>query len=63
MPPEPALSNRPLDPSAELLTATASRQKRFIDALNEDAAILCHFDAVRDLNDLTGGSKGIGKKL
>jgi len=62
VPPNPAERNGALDTGTEFLATAASRQKRLIDALNEDAAILCRIDAVRDLNDLAGGSIGIGKR-
>jgi hypothetical protein len=62
-PPNPAQRNGAFDTGKEFPATAASLQKRFIDALNEDAAILFRSDAVRDLSDLAGGSKGIGKRV
>jgi hypothetical protein len=44
-----------LDPGAELLTATAIRQKRLVDALDIDTTILHSFNAVSDLDELACG--------
>jgi hypothetical protein len=63
VPPNPAERNGALDTGTEFLATAASRQKRFIDPLDKDAAILCRFDAVRDLDDLLRGSTGIGKGM
>jgi hypothetical protein len=39
-------------PGAEILAAATSRQKRRVDALDVDAAILHRFDSVRDIDQL-----------
>jgi len=61
VPPYPAERDGALDPGSELLAAAARREKRFVDALDIDAAILHGFDAVRDLDDLARGGIGIGR--
>jgi hypothetical protein len=60
MPRNPAQRNGALNTGTEFLAIAASNGS--LNALDEDAAILCRFHAVRDLNDLAGGSIGIGKR-
>jgi len=61
VPPEPALRDGAFDSGPEVITAAASGQKRRVDALDVDAAILHRLDAVRYLDQLAGGSVGVGE--
>jgi len=63
MPPQPAKCNGALDPGAELLTAAASSQKRLIDALDVDAAVLHRLDGVGQLQQLLRGVVGVGEEV
>jgi hypothetical protein len=55
--------NGALDPGAEVLTAAPSDQKRLIDPLDEDTAILHRFDAVRCLCDFASGGIVVGERV
>jgi hypothetical protein len=61
VPPQPIQRDGARDPGAEPLTATASREKRLIDALDIDAAILHRFDGVGQLHQLARGGVGVGE--
>jgi hypothetical protein len=52
MSPQPALRDGPRDPGAEVVPAAAGGQKRHVDALDVDAAVLHRLDAVGDLDQL-----------
>src|SRR4029077_3877275 len=56
----PPQRNRAGNPGAELLAAAASREKRLVDALDIDAAILHGFHIVGDLDELARCGIGIG---
>jgi hypothetical protein len=62
MQPEPTERDRPLDPGAKLVASAASRQKRGIDALDVNPAILHCFNVVRDFDHFTRGGIGIGEE-
>ena len=61
VPPGPALCDGARDSGAELVAAAASREKRIVDALDVDAAILYGLDAVGVLGELTRGEVRIGE--
>jgi hypothetical protein len=59
--PQPPERNGPLDPGAKVVARTARREEWRVHPFNEDAAILCGFDGVRDLDQLAGRDIGISK--
>jgi hypothetical protein len=61
VPPQPSQRNGALDPGSEILAAATDRQKRRVNALDVDAAILRRLDAVCDLDQLARGGVGIGE--
>jgi hypothetical protein len=55
MPPEPAKRDGPLDAGAEIVAGATGRQKRRVDVLDVDAAVLRRLDIVGDLDQLARG--------
>ena len=58
---EPALLDGALDPGAVQLGRSARSQKRQVDSLDEDAAILYRLDGARDVDELARSDIGIGE--
>ena len=70
MSPEPAESNGPLDPGAEVVGRSTSRQKRRVDALDVEATVLHGFDMKKDestlhaaYNDAQGVTERFNKNM
>ena len=59
--PQPPQRDCMLDAGAEVLPSAACRQKRRVDLLDEDAAVLHSLNVVRYLDQLVRGLVGIGE--